>query len=56
MPVLIVAGFLDEDRLNDENTIGEYFVFPKPFAHGELLSAVKDVLAKVRTRNSGAHT
>jgi len=54
MPVLIVAGFMDEDRLNDENAIGEYFVFPKPFVRAELLSNVKDVLSKARTRNPGA--
>src|SRR5581483_4041449 len=56
LPVLIVAGFMDEDRLNDENAIGEFFVFPKPFTRAELLSVITDVLAKVRTRNPGART
>jgi len=56
LPVLIVAGFMDEDRLNDENAIGEFFVFPKPFTRAELLSMVKDILEKIRTHARGART
>jgi CheY-like chemotaxis protein len=32
LPVLIVAGFVDDDRLSVENAIEEFYTFPKPFS------------------------
>jgi DNA-binding NtrC family response regulator len=48
LPVLIVSGFLDDDRPTVRNTIGEFHTFPNPFSRDELLAKVKEVLAILR--------
>jgi DNA-binding NtrC family response regulator len=50
LPVLIVAGFVDDDRLNVQNAIGEFYTFPKPFSRDELLTNVRDVLQIIRSK------
>ena len=44
IPVLVVAGLMDEDRVNDQNEIEAFYVFPKPFSRDELLAKVQEVL------------
>ena len=50
LPVLIVAGFVDDDRLNVQNAIEEFYTFPKPFSRDELLTNVRDVLQIIRSK------
>ena len=44
LPVLIVGGFMDDDRVHVEDSINDFHVFPKPFAASDLLTAVREVL------------
>lgn len=44
LPVLIVAGFMDDQRVRDQHELKEFYMFPKPFARDELLANVKEVL------------
>jgi DNA-binding NtrC family response regulator len=53
LPVLIVAGFMDDDRTNIQNTVEEFHTFPKPFHRDELLAMVRDVFAIIRNKLSG---
>jgi DNA-binding response OmpR family regulator len=48
LPVLVVSGFLDDDRPNIRNAVGEFHTFPKPFGRDEFLAKVTEVLAFVR--------
>jgi DNA-binding NtrC family response regulator len=48
MRVLIVGVLLDDERLQDRETLEGFEVFPKPYTAGELLQKVKDVLNKRR--------
>src|ERR1700722_9162194 len=50
LPVLIVAGFMDDDRTNIQNTVEEFHTFPKPFHRDELLAMVRDVFAIIRNK------
>ncbi len=50
LPVLFVAGFMDDERIHVQNSIHDFHVFPKPFAAGELLAKVKEVLQLVREK------
>jgi DNA-binding NtrC family response regulator len=43
LPVLIVGGFLDDDRNTTRSSIQEIHTFPKAFTRDELLDAVKQV-------------
>jgi DNA-binding response OmpR family regulator len=44
LPVLIVSGFMDDDRTNIRNLLQDFQTFPKPFTPDELLAEVKNVL------------
>jgi DNA-binding response OmpR family regulator len=44
LPVLIVTGFMDDQRVRDQHELREFYIFPKPFAREELLANVKEVL------------
>jgi DNA-binding response OmpR family regulator len=44
LPVLMVAGLIDDDRLEYRLALEDFEVFPKPYSAAELLSKVKDVL------------
>jgi CheY-like chemotaxis protein len=44
LAVLIIGGFMDDDRVRDQNAISMYHIFPKPFQRSELLASVKEVL------------
>ncbi len=47
LPVLMVAGFLDDDRIRVQNEIEDFHMLPKPFGKDELLRTVRDVLRGV---------
>lgn len=47
LPVLIVGGFMDDERVHVRDSIRDFHIFPKPFAAQDLLSAVRDVLRVV---------
>jgi DNA-binding NtrC family response regulator len=44
LPVLVVAGFMDDDRVRVQNSIRDFHIFPAPFSSDELLAKVKSVL------------
>jgi DNA-binding response OmpR family regulator len=47
LPVLIVDGFMDDDRIRVQNAAHQFHIFPQPFAPDELVREVRDVLRKV---------
>lgn len=56
LPVLIVDGFLDDERIDAENELEDFHAFPKPFLRDELLGKVRDILQKVHERASGTQS
>ena len=50
LPVLLIAGFLEDDRIEVQNAIEDFHTFPKPFRRDELVAKVKDVLNQTRRR------
>jgi DNA-binding NtrC family response regulator len=50
LPVLIVGGFMDDERVNVQTAIEDFHLFPKPFAADDLLSNVRDVLRIVHDK------
>lgn len=50
LPVLVIAGFLDDDRVSVQKTIEDIYVFPQPFSRDQLLAKVRDVLHVIRTK------
>jgi len=48
LPVLIVGGFVEDERLESHSAIEEFFTFPPAFSRSALLARVKDVLAQVQ--------
>ncbi len=44
LPVLIVAGYMEDDRVRDQTAIEEFQIFPDPFSRHDLLAKVRDVL------------
>lgn len=52
IPVLLVGGILDDDRLEDREFLQGFEVFPKPFKAAELLDKVKEVLINYSPKNS----
>jgi CheY-like chemotaxis protein len=47
LTVMIIGGFMDDDRIRDQDALGLFHVFPKPFTRGDFLSNVKEVLSTV---------
>ncbi|HVW87418.1 MAG TPA: hypothetical protein VHB50_22180, partial [Bryobacteraceae bacterium] len=45
IPVLIVGGLPDDDRILNRETAERFEIFPRPFQASELLEKVKEVLA-----------
>jgi DNA-binding response OmpR family regulator len=54
IPVLLVGGLLDDDRLENRELVEGFEIFPKPFQATELLEKVKEVLVIHSTRNKAA--
>lgn len=52
IPVLLVGGILDDERLEDREILQGFEVFPKPYKAAELLDKVKEVLIKCSPQNS----
>jgi len=52
LPVLMVAGIIDDDRLKYRLELEGFEVFPKAYSAAELLAKVKDMLS--RGRGSGS--
>jgi two-component system cell cycle response regulator CpdR len=46
LPVLIVAGLLDDIDLETREAIQQFEIFPKPFTAVELVSRVKELLLR----------
>jgi DNA-binding response OmpR family regulator len=49
LPVLIVSGFFQDIDLETTEAVKEFYTFPKPFTAVELVSKVREVLAKSST-------
>jgi CheY-like chemotaxis protein len=47
LPVLVVAGYMEDDRVRTQNTIEDFEVFPPPFSRKDLLGKVKEVLQRL---------
>jgi CheY-like chemotaxis protein len=45
LPVLIVSGFMEDDRVRDQNAIENFYIFPKPFSREDFLEQVGQVFA-----------
>jgi DNA-binding NtrC family response regulator len=43
LPVLIVSGFMEDDRVRDRNAIENFHIFPKPFTREDLLDTIREV-------------
>jgi DNA-binding response OmpR family regulator len=52
LPVLIVDGFPDDERIDAENELEDFHTFPKPFVRDELLGKVREALHKAHERTS----
>jgi DNA-binding response OmpR family regulator len=50
LPVLLVAGFLEDDRIEIQNSVDAFYTFPQPFRRDELIARVKEVLQLVRRK------
>jgi DNA-binding NtrC family response regulator len=48
MRILIVAGLMDDDRLEYRAQIARFEVFPEPFTSAQFLAKVEQVLRKPR--------
>ena len=44
LPVLMVDGFMDDDRIRDRNAIEGFHTFPPPYPRADLLRKVDEVL------------
>jgi DNA-binding NtrC family response regulator len=44
LPVLMVSGFMKDDRINVQNAIRQFHTFPQPFTRDELLAKVRETL------------
>jgi DNA-binding response OmpR family regulator len=51
LPILIVSGFMEDDRVRDRNEIADFHIFPKPFGRDELLQKVHEVLLEIWRRD-----
>jgi len=50
LPVLMVSGLIDDDRVMNEYAVEDFHIFPKPFSRDELLTQVREVLRVVRNK------
>jgi DNA-binding response OmpR family regulator len=48
LPVLIVSGFMEDDRVRAQNSIADFHIYPKPFTRAEFLDEVRDILVTIR--------
>lgn len=50
LPVLILSGWVEDDRLRNRSTVEDFFTFPQPFSRNALLAKVKDVLSHTKAQ------
>lgn len=48
LPVLILSGFVEDDRLENQSRVDHFFTFPKAYSRSELLDKVKEVLNQTK--------
>jgi DNA-binding response OmpR family regulator len=48
IPVLMIGGLIDDDRLNHRNELEAFYIFPKPIPSREFVNEVKRVLSGIR--------
>ncbi len=48
LPVLIVAGYMEEDRVRSQTSIEDFHIFPPPFSQEDLIEGVKAALQASR--------
>ena len=51
LPVLIIAGFMDSERVEDEYAVAQFYCFPKPYPPQELVEKVRQVLESSRKKS-----
>jgi two-component system response regulator YesN len=51
LAVLIVAGFIDDDRITTQSAVGQFEIFPQPFPRRELQAKVREMLDRMRSRS-----
>ena len=44
LPVMVVAGLMDDDSVRVQNAIREFHTFPAPFTRDEFLARVREIL------------
>ncbi len=44
LPVLVVAGYLDDERLRDRASIASFELFPSPFTRADFLAKVQSIV------------
>lgn len=50
LPVLILGGFLDDERVTVPNGLEDFHLFPKPYSREEVLDKVREVLELARQK------
>ena len=45
LPIMIVTGYMEDDRIRDQNAIEDFHVFPRNFTRDEFLKEVHKVLS-----------
>lgn len=48
LPILIVTGYMEDDRIRDQNAIEEFHTFPRNFSRDEFLGEVRNILTALR--------
>jgi DNA-binding response OmpR family regulator len=52
LPVLIVSGYLDDDRIRNMNEVEMFQVFPQPFGRDQLLAKVREVFGTIPKKSA----
>lgn len=55
LPVLIVAGVMDDDRVRVRNQVDQVYTFPEPYPREDLLNKVRELVAQIRQEGHAAH-
>ena len=48
LPILIVAGYMEDDRIRDQNAIEDFHIFPRSFTRDEFLKEVRRILTDLQ--------
>jgi hypothetical protein len=55
LPVMVVAGFMDDDSIRVQNAVQEFPSFPAPFTRGEFVASVRDILNYEFDKHTAVH-